>query len=388
MKLKMTNENDLIPRGDAMKALDWGDIYGRNAQDAIAALPAAPTGVGDMIDIEQAFLTDVVAALKADATDLGKEARILNAFREAVAALPAAPMGAKGDVEAALKLIGNARLTLDTGFSEMSENMVYECDVVSSILGDLDSGLHHLREALSPQPAAMGVKMKPLRRFNFKAVPSLLGDETTWAMVESDDGEFVRFADIEADITPQPAPTLETYYAAQIEWSRQTFGPALRTKGVIDHITKELREIAADPHDLSEWVDVVILAMDGFWRHGGKASDLMPALLAKQAKNMARTWPDWRTRSEDQAIEHDRSGEVAPAPTLRDALELPEVRAMVKTVSDAATFIVEQVETTRAYAKGSDMGASNVTLIEINTSHFLDIARILHNALAALKGGA
>ena len=102
---------------------------------------------------------------------------------------------------------------------------------------------------------------------------------------------------------------LETYCARQIEWSRETFGPALRTKGIIDHITKELREIAADPHDLSEWVDVVILAMDGFWRHGGTAKDLMPALLAKQAKNMARTWPDWRTRSEDQAIEHDRSGE-------------------------------------------------------------------------------
>jgi Protein of unknown function (DUF550) len=60
---------------------------------------------------------------------------------------------------------------------------------------------------------------------------------------------------------------------------------------------------------------VVILAMDGFWRHGGTAETLMPALLAKQAKNMARTWPDWRTRSEDQAIEHDRSGETLPAVT-------------------------------------------------------------------------
>jgi hypothetical protein len=102
---------------------------------------------------------------------------------------------------------------------------------------------------------------------------------------------------------------LEAYYARQIEWSRATFGPALRTKGVIDHIRKELEEIAADPHDLSEWIDVIILAMDGFWRHGGTASDLMPRLLAKQHKNMARTWPDWRTMSEDSAIEHDRSTE-------------------------------------------------------------------------------
>lgn len=106
---------------------------------------------------------------------------------------------------------------------------------------------------------------------------------------------------------------LESYYRRQIEWSRETFGPALRTKGVLQHIAKELKEIEAKPHDLSEWVDVMILAMDGFWRHGGRAEDLLPALLAKQAKNMARTWPDWRTMSEDSAIEHDRTGEATDA---------------------------------------------------------------------------
>lgn len=101
--------------------------------------------------------------------------------------------------------------------------------------------------------------------------------------------------------------TIETYYERQIGWSRETFGPALRTMGIIDHIKKELGEIEADPHDLSEWVDVVILAMDGFWRHGGNAGDLFKALIAKQQKNMDRTWPDWRTMSEDAAFEHDRT---------------------------------------------------------------------------------
>ncbi len=122
-----------------------------------------------------------------------------------------------------------------------------------------------------------------------------------------------------AALAAQPAPAVAVpdglleYYQRQINWSRETFGPALRTKGVIDHIRKELVEIEDDPHDLSEWVDVVILAMDGFWRHGGNAEDLFPALLAKQRKNMARTWPDWRTMSEDAAIEHDRSGEASTA---------------------------------------------------------------------------
>jgi hypothetical protein len=43
------SDNDLIRRGDALKALDWGDIYGRNAQDAIAALPAVTVGVRPLV---------------------------------------------------------------------------------------------------------------------------------------------------------------------------------------------------------------------------------------------------------------------------------------------------------------------------------------------------
>jgi len=103
---------------------------------------------------------------------------------------------------------------------------------------------------------------------------------------------------------------IETYFERQIEWSYKTFGPSLRTKGIVQHIRKELLEIEAEPHDLSEWIDVVILAMDGFWRHGGRVDDLMPRLLAKQRKNMARKWPSWWLLSEDTAIEHDRSEEV------------------------------------------------------------------------------
>lgn len=120
--------------------------------------------------------------------------------------------------------------------------------------------------------------------------------------------------EIIAALTAVPASAaepddLEAYYARQIEWSRNAFGPALRTKGVCDHIRKELIEIEEDPHDLSEWVDVIILAMDGFWRHGGSPDDLLPRLQAKQVKNFARKWPDWREMSEDKAIEHDRSAD-------------------------------------------------------------------------------
>ena len=99
------------------------------------------------------------------------------------------------------------------------------------------------------------------------------------------------------------------HLAHQREWSERTFGPGQRTLGVLDHIGKELDEVRADPTDLGEWVDIIILAFDGAWRHGWEPQQIIDAIKAKQIKNEGRTWPDWRTMSADQAIEHDRSGE-------------------------------------------------------------------------------
>ncbi|WP_206515878.1 dATP/dGTP pyrophosphohydrolase domain-containing protein [Xanthomonas arboricola] len=111
----------------------------------------------------------------------------------------------------------------------------------------------------------------------------------------------------------------------QRAWSERTFGPGDRAAGVVDHIRKELREIESDPGDLAEWIDVAILALDGAWRSGASAEQIIAALVAKQTRNEGRTWPDWRTADPNKAIEHDRSGEVPPAPAavpvdgLRDA---------------------------------------------------------------------
>ncbi len=104
-----------------------------------------------------------------------------------------------------------------------------------------------------------------------------------------------------------PAVIDAAHLARQREFSERTFGPGSRTDGVIDHIRKELREIEAAPDDLSEWVDVVILALDGAWRAGHGPQQIIDAIVAKQAKNEARTWPDWRTAIPGQAIEHDRT---------------------------------------------------------------------------------
>lgn len=104
-----------------------------------------------------------------------------------------------------------------------------------------------------------------------------------------------------------PAVIDHDHLTRQMIWSHQTFGPGPRTKGVLEHIRKELVEIEAAPFDLSEWVDVIILAFDGAWRAGFAPLEIIEAVKAKQARNEARTWPDWRTMSADQAIEHDRT---------------------------------------------------------------------------------
>lgn len=93
----------------------------------------------------------------------------------------------------------------------------------------------------------------------------------------------------------------------QREWSTKTFGPGDRFNGVMDHIEKELIEIRETPHAVGEWIDVVILALDGAWRQGHDPQTIAEALMLKYDRNRQRTWPDWRTMSEDQAIEHDRT---------------------------------------------------------------------------------
>lgn len=102
---------------------------------------------------------------------------------------------------------------------------------------------------------------------------------------------------------------LVEHLARQQDFSLRTFGPGARTKGLIDHIQKELREIANDPTDLMEWIDVIMLGLDGAWRSGHLPEEIAQALHDKLERNEARDWPDWRTADPDKAIEHVRTGE-------------------------------------------------------------------------------
>jgi hypothetical protein len=122
---------------------------------------------------------------------------------------------------------------------------------------------------------------------------------------------------VSAHASPERPTTFDftAHLARQAEFSERTFGPGVRTAGVVDHIRKELCEIEAKPHDLSEWIDVVILGLDGAWRVGYTPEQIVAALVAKQAKNEARTWPDWHTAEPGKAIEHVRATPERPRTT-------------------------------------------------------------------------
>jgi hypothetical protein len=102
---------------------------------------------------------------------------------------------------------------------------------------------------------------------------------------------------------------LVSHLRRQRAFSEKTFGPGDRSRGCIDHIRKELAEVEADPSDLVEWVDIILLACDGAWRQGYSPGDIATALRDKLAENEARDWPDWRTAEPGKAIEHVRAGE-------------------------------------------------------------------------------
>lgn len=120
----------------------------------------------------------------------------------------------------------------------------------------------------------------------------------------------------------------------QAAFSRATFGPGPRTKGVLDHIGKEMKEVeeAANLKDRKkEWGDIAILGMDGLLRavreeleaemilhnathagppmvvtHDHVAQEAVRWIVEKQGINELRDYPDWRTMSADGAIEHIR----------------------------------------------------------------------------------
>ncbi len=130
------------------------------------------------------------------------------------------------------------------------------------------------------------------------------------------------------------------FLARQVAFGRATFGPGERRLGVLDHIQKEIEEVKkAEDHEARalEWVDLVILSQDGLLRcvremireamkevadqpmifqgteivgrFGEPTADYvakvaLTMIVGKRDKNELRDWGDYRTKSEDEAIQH------------------------------------------------------------------------------------
>ena len=110
---------------------------------------------------------------------------------------------------------------------------------------------------------------------------------------------------VECSICDQMEFDLVSHLKRQAIFSLKVFGPGPRIKGITDHIRKELTEVEADPSGL-EWIDIVILALDGAWRAGYTPEEIAAAIEAKQIENENRSWPDWHDYEQDQPIEHIR----------------------------------------------------------------------------------
>lgn len=87
-------------------------------------------------------------------------------------------------------------------------------------------------------------------------------------------------------------------------FSETTFGPGIRTNGVLDHIQKEIEEVRKNPLDLEEWIDIILLAFDGAQRTGATPEEIVSMIDYKQNKNETRTWPDWKLYDLETAITH------------------------------------------------------------------------------------
>lgn len=88
-----------------------------------------------------------------------------------------------------------------------------------------------------------------------------------------------------------PPRVIDKYFIDdKYKWSCKTFGSAKRVRGLVKHIRSELKEVLAKPSDIYEWVDIVLLALDGMSRQGFSGEEIIAAIIDKQDINTKRTW--------------------------------------------------------------------------------------------------
>lgn len=158
----------------------------------------------------------------------------------------------------------------------------------------------------------------------------LAKENNSWyAIYTNSDGVKFKVTPIDQTVRNRLYVDLVSHIHRQRAFSIKTFGPigqGQKPEGVIAHILKEIHdELSLDPTSLKEWVDMLILSIDGCIKSGHSAEEIVQALVDKQTRNEQRQWPDWRTMDPSKAIEHVRTLEeqTIKAQELKSASQLP-----------------------------------------------------------------
>lgn len=90
---------------------------------------------------------------------------------------------------------------------------------------------------------------------------------------------------------------------AQAAFSEATF-PGVTPLAVARHLRSEAEELEAEPYDLAEWADALLLTFDGARRAGASLELLLSRAFTKLEVNRLRTWPP--VTDPDAPVEHVR----------------------------------------------------------------------------------
>lgn len=92
----------------------------------------------------------------------------------------------------------------------------------------------------------------------------------------------------------------------QRTWSEATFGRGDRAAAILSHIECEVKEVRQCPSDLEEWVDIILLSIDGARRQGYTGVEIVSAILEKQGINKRRSWPIPPVHDDGKPLFHRR----------------------------------------------------------------------------------
>ena len=74
-------------------------------------------------------------------------------------------------------------------------------------------------------------------------------------------------------------------------WSKETFGCGIRTEPILKHIEMEVQEVRdSKGEDPYEWIDIIILALDGALNAGFTPEEIAFFLRNKFEKNKNRAY--------------------------------------------------------------------------------------------------